>query len=163
MKMIDRYFFKSFKLSLVVLGCICFVATQTHATSFSLVKTIDLRPLVGDDDSIEVDVVGDELYVANWRQDIYYQIDPVTEGILDSFSLSEGILLDNHGSEYNPTSGRILHVSDDDAGGSLGFDAFFETDINGVLVNGPYDLFGAGDNSAGYEYSEKHGIGHSHN
>ena len=36
----------------------------TPINTFSLVKIIELNPLVGDDGSIEVDVVGDELYVA---------------------------------------------------------------------------------------------------
>jgi hypothetical protein len=147
MNTIHKNLFRAYKMSLISLGILfCFV-TQTHAVSFTLVKTIDLNPLVGDNGSIEVDVVGDELYVANWIQDVYYRIDPVAGNVLGSFSLGNSILMDNHGSEYNPTTGRILHTSDDDAGGALGFDAFFETDTTGVLLNGPFDLFGAGDNS----------------
>jgi hypothetical protein len=91
--------------------------------------------------------MGDELYVANWVQDKFYRIDPVTGSVLGSFTLGSGIEIDNHGSEYNPTTGRIIHASDDDYGGTFGFDAFFETDISGGVVNGPYDLFGSGDNS----------------
>lgn len=134
-------------LILISMGFLFLAATQTHASSYTLVKIIELNPLVGDDGSIEVDVVGNQLYVANWIQDKYFRIDPITGNLLGSFSLSNGILMDNHGSEYNPTTGRILHVSDDDAGGPLGFDAFFETDTEGVLLRGPYNLFGAGDNS----------------
>jgi len=144
---IDKYAFKTLTLVLFTLTVLFFLPPRTHALTFSLVKTIDLNPLVGDNHSIEVDVVGNELFVANWFQDMYYRIDPVTGALLGSFSLSEGILMDNHGSEYNPITGSIFHASDDDAGGPLGFDAFFETDINGVLLRGPYDLFGPGDNS----------------
>lgn len=126
---------------------IIFIGTQAQASTYSLVKAIDLNPLLGDDGAIEVDVVGNQLYVANWVQDKYFRIDPSTGNLLGSFALSGGILMDNHGSEYNPTTGRILHVSDAAAGGSLGYDAFFETDKNGVVVRGPYDLFGPGNNS----------------
>jgi hypothetical protein len=52
--------------------------------------------------------------------------------------------MDNRGSEYNPTTGRILHASDVEAGGSLTNDASFETDTNGVVVKGPYPLYGPG-------------------
>lgn len=142
-----KYLFGAFKLSLVTLGILCCLAATTFAATFTLVKTIDLNPLVGNDGSIEVDVVGDELYVANWMQDLYYRINPITETILGSFSLGSSINIDNHGSEYNPTTGRIIHASDDDYGGSFGFDAFFETNTTGVVVNGPYDLLGPGDNS----------------
>lgn len=117
---------------------------QTQADTFTLVKTIDLLPLVGDDGSIEVDVVDNQLYVANWIQDKYFRIDPVTGNLLGSFSLSNGILMDNHGSDYNPATGTILHARDRDGGGPLGYDAFFETDTNGVLTKGPYPLFGPG-------------------
>jgi hypothetical protein len=143
---IHRNLFRALNLSLISLGVLLFLTIQSHAASFSLVKTIDLLPLVGDDGSIEVDIVGDELYVANWRQDRYYRIDPVTESVLGFFTLGSGIRIDNHGSEYNPATGRLLHARDDDAGGYPGFDAYFETDTAGVLLSGPYELFGA-DNS----------------
>jgi DNA-binding beta-propeller fold protein YncE len=126
----NNSFFKTFGMILIALGFLSILSTQIHAVSFSLAKTIDLNSLVGDWGSVEVDVVGDELYVANWIQDVYYRIDPVTNSVLGSISLSNGILMDNHGSEYNPTTGRILHASDDDSGGTIGYDAFFETDTN---------------------------------
>jgi parallel beta-helix repeat protein len=55
--------------------------------------------------------------------------------------------MDNHGSDYNFVNDRIYHVSDDDAGGTLTYDAYFQTDINGVVTKGPYDLFDPGDDS----------------
>ena len=131
-------------LAIVLLALLCLPFTQSYAETYSLVKTINLVPLVGDDGSIEVDVVGNQLYVANWIQDKYFKIDPVTEEVVDSFSLSNGILMDNHGSDYNPATGTILHARDRDGGGPLGYDAFFETDTNGVLTKGPYLLFGPG-------------------
>ena len=88
MTRIDKYLFKTLKLVLVVLATICFFLPQTQAATYTLVKTIDLNPLVGDNHSIEVDVVGDELYVANWVQDKYFRINPLTSGLLGSFSLS---------------------------------------------------------------------------
>ena len=135
-----------FKTVLVIalLGFLCFPTTQSYAETFTLVKTIDLNALIGDAGSLEVDVVGNELYVANYSLDKYFRIDPVTSNLLGSFSLSNGILIDNHGSEYNPANGRILHVSDRDAGGTLAYDAFFETNTNGVLTKGPFPLFGPG-------------------
>jgi DNA-binding beta-propeller fold protein YncE len=147
MKLIDKHLFRAFKLSLISLGILFCFTIQSHATSFSLVKSIDLIPLVGNPENFEVDVVGDELYVENSVNEKYYRIDPVTESLLGSFSLNGGIRLDNHGSEYNPTTGRIIHASDDDFGGIFGFDAFFETDTAGNLLNGPFDLFGPGDNT----------------
>jgi len=140
----NMHLLRGIKLVLISLGILCLVATQIHAATYTLVKTIDLYPLVGDYGSIEVDVVGNQLYVANWEQDKYFRIDPVTSSLLGSFSLGNGILMDNHGSEYNPTTGRILHVSDREAGGSLNYDAFFETDTNGQVVRGPYPLYGPG-------------------
>jgi hypothetical protein len=146
MRKIDEYVFKTLKLALLALAILCFLSPQTQAATYTLVKTIDLDPLVGNNQSIEVDVVGDELYVANWGQDLYYRIDPVTGTLLGSFSLGNGILIDNHGSEY--AGGSIFHASDDDYGSSpLGSDLFFETDTDGVVLSGPYDLFGTGDNS----------------
>jgi DNA-binding beta-propeller fold protein YncE len=126
---------------------LCFPTTQSYAETYSLVKTIDLYPIVGSMQNYEVDVVGNELYVQNWELDRYFRIDPVTSALLGSFALSNGILMDNHGSDYNPSTGRIYHVSDDDAGGTLAYDAYFQTDINGVVTKGPYDLFGPGHNS----------------
>ena len=123
------------------------ISAQTQADSFTLVKTINLNSLIGNPGAIEVDVVGDELYVANYVDNKYHRIDPISSTLLGSFALSGGILIDNHGSEYNPTTGSILHVSDDDAGGVLTYDAFFETNINGIVTTGPFDLFGPGDNS----------------
>ena len=143
----NLFYMRLLWLTFISLAILKFGVVSPYAQTFSLVKSIDLTPLVGDDGSIEVDVVGDELYVANWRQDKYYRIDPVSSNVLGSFSLDGGILIDNHGSEYNPATGTILHARDDDAGGYPGFDAFFETDINGNVLNGPYDLFGPGDNS----------------
>ncbi len=70
--MIDKHLLRAFKLSLISIGILFCFTIQSHAASFTLVKTIDLKPLVGDVGSIEVDVVGDELYVANWMQDKYY-------------------------------------------------------------------------------------------
>ena len=145
-----KYLFGAFKLNLVTLGILCCLVAPTYAANFTLVKTIDLYSLVGNNGSIEVDVVGDELYVANWIQDHYYRIDPITETVLGSFSLSDGINginIDNHGSEYNPTTGHIIHARDDDDGGYPIFDAFFETNTTGIVVTGPYDLLGPGDNS----------------
>ena len=139
--------FKGLKIILISISILCLVAVQARATSYILAKSIDLLPLIGDDGSIEVDVVGDELYVANWVQDRYFRIDSVTGSLVGSFALGSDILMDNHGSEYNPITGRILHASDDDAGGNPGYDAFFETNTSGVLVKGPYDLFGIGKNS----------------
>lgn len=151
MKMIDKHLLSALKLSLISVGILFGFVIQTHATSFSLVKTIDLLPLVfdnpGNPGNHEVDVVGNELYVQNWILDRYFRIDPGTSTLIGSFALSDGILMDNHGSEYNPTTGRILHASDDDDGGTLTYDAFFETDINGTVTRGPFDLFGPGDNS----------------
>ncbi len=141
-------------LVIALLALLCLPVTQSFAETFSLVKTIDLLPLVGDDGSIEVDVVGNQLYVANWRQDKYFRIDPVTSAVLGSFSLGSGILMDNHGSEYNPTTGLILHASDRDAGGTLGYDAFFQTDTNGVLKKGPYQLF----SGSGYATNDPEGL-----
>ena len=130
-------------LVIVLLTLLCVPATQSYAETYSLVKTIDLLPLVGDDGSIEVDVVGNELFVANWIQDKYFIINPITDELIDSFSLGNGILIDNHGSEYNPTTGLILHASDQDAGGTLGsYDAFFATNTNGQVVGETYRLFG---------------------
>ena len=117
--------------------------TQAQSATFTLVKSIDLNSLVGNDGSIEVDVVGNELFVANWIQDKYFRIDHGTGALIDSFSLGNGILIDNHGSEYNPTTGLILHASDQDAGGTLGgYDAFFATNTNGQVVGETYCLFG---------------------
>ncbi|MBW2060754.1 MAG: VPLPA-CTERM sorting domain-containing protein [Deltaproteobacteria bacterium] len=147
MKKIDKII-RSFGVLLISFAIIFTISAQTHAASFSLVKIIDLTPLIGNPATIEVDVVGDELYLANYVDEQYHRIDPITSTLLGSFALGNGIRIDNHGSEYNPATGRILHVSDDDAGGTLiTYDAFFETDINGHVTMGPFDLFGPGDNS----------------
>jgi DNA-binding beta-propeller fold protein YncE len=131
-------------LVIAFLALLCIPVTQSFAETFTLVKSIDLSPLVGDDGSIEVDVVGNQLYVANWKQDKYFRIDPITEKLLGSFSLGNGILIDNHGSEYDPTRGLLIHASDsrDWHHDPPGYDAFFMTDTNGNLVSGPYKLFG---------------------
>jgi DNA-binding beta-propeller fold protein YncE len=134
-------------LLIALLAVLCFPVTQSFAETFTLVKTIIISPLIGGSQNNEVDVVGNELYVQNWEFDKYFRIDPVTSTLLGSFALSNGILMDNHGSDYNPITGRMYHVSDDDAGGPLPYDAYFQTDINGVVTKGPYDLFGPGDNS----------------
>lgn len=147
MNNVYKHIYEILWLFFISLSILIFGIAQSHAQTFSLVKIIDLSPLVGDDGSIEVDVVGDELYVANWRQNKYYRIDPVSSTVLGLFTLGGGILIDNHGSEYNPVKETILHARDDDAGGYPAFDAFFETDISGTLIDGPYDLFGSGDNS----------------
>ncbi len=139
--------------SLVFCGLILFgplfgFSSISHATSFTLDRTIDLYPIVGSVENYEVDVVGNELYVQNWVFDRYFRIDIETSTLLGSFALSDGILMDNHGSDYNPVTGTIYHVSDDDDQAStLAYDAFFQTDINGVVIDGTYDLFGPGDNS----------------
>jgi hypothetical protein len=67
------------------------------------VKSIDLYPLVGGTENHEVDVVENGLYVQNWAFDRHFRIDPLTSTLLGSFTLSNGILMDNHGSDYNPT------------------------------------------------------------
>ena len=135
----NMHVLKGFKVILISTGILFLVAAQVLAASYNLVKTIDLVPLVGNNDSIEVDVVGDQLYVANWVSNKYSRIDPVTSTLLSSFSLSTGIGIDNHGSEYNPTTGLILHASDREVSG-LGYDAFFATNTNGQVVRGPYPL-----------------------
>ena len=135
---------------IVLLALLCVPATQSSADTFSLVKTIDLYPVIGNSNNHEVDVVGNELYVQNWELNRYFRINPVNSKLLGSFALTNGsnvILMDNHGSDYNPTTGTIYHVSDDDHGAYPFYDAFFETDTAGNLVRGPYDLFGPGDNS----------------
>jgi len=131
-------------LVIALLALLCVPATQSYAETYSLVKTIDLLPLVGDDGSIEVDVVGNELFVANWIQDKYFIINPITDELIDSFSLGNGILIDNHGSEYDPVRGLLIHASDSRGWhhDPPGYDAFFMTDTSGNLVSGPYKLFG---------------------
>ncbi len=62
--------------------------------------------------------------------------------VLGSFTLGSGIKIDNHGSEYNPVTGRLLHARDDDDGGYPGFDAYFETDISGGVVNARMTFLG---------------------
>jgi len=110
----------------LVMGLHLCIPSQTQAATFTLVKTIIISPLIGGSQNNEVDVVGNELYVQNWEFDKYFRIDPVTSTLLGSFALSNGILMDNHGSDYNPATGTIYHVSDDDAGGTLAaYDAFF--------------------------------------
>jgi len=131
--------FRGLGLIFISLGILCLIATQTRAASYTSLKPIDLYPLVGDYGSIEVDVVGNELYVANYMQDKYFRIDPFTETLISSFSLGNGLTIDNHGSEYNPTTGLILHANDRE-GSPLNYDAFFATNTNGVVVKGPYPL-----------------------
>ena len=134
----NMYLHRCLGLILISLGILCLIATQTHAETFTWVKDIYLNPLVGDNESIEVDVVGNQLYVANWEQNKYFRIDPFTGNLLSSFYLGSGLWIDNHGSEYNPTTGLILHANE--AGGALAVDSFFATNTNGVVVQGPYPL-----------------------
>jgi hypothetical protein len=52
-------------LVIVLFAWLCIPATQSNAETFSVVNTIDMYSLVKDTGSIELDVVGNELYVAN--------------------------------------------------------------------------------------------------
>lgn len=119
------------------------------ALSFNLVQTINLSQKIPGftDGGIGMTVVEDELYIADFRLNQIHRLDSATGNHISSFSLSNGILVHDHDMHYNPNTQTILHVGDNDIGGTLTFDSFFETDLNGNLVNGPIDLLNPGDDT----------------
>jgi hypothetical protein len=99
-------------------------------------SAIDLTAL-GVQSVIELDWVNGELWAADAAANRYVRIDPAIPAALGNVTYPFPI--DDHGSEFDASSGRLLHVIDDDEGFGT-FDSYAETNLSGGVQSGPHNL-----------------------
>ena len=122
------------------------VQSSAQPVEFTFLKSIDLTSLnIPIPRAFEVDVVGDQLFVASFRNQRYYRLDLATETVLGSFR--PAFRFEDHGSDFDLATDQLLHAIDDDGISGFLFDSFAETDLNGKLTRGPFDIFDAGDDA----------------